>query len=143
MTWFRKVKGWVQDQRGVGLVESLIAVAILGTAVVAFIMALSAGMVAVREGNQQVVAQSLVRTQLEYIKNYPYNSEATTYPYVYTYDGTYNPNPITLPEGYTISVEVDSIPEADDDTDIQKIGVTISIGDENILTVEDYKVNRL
>ena len=142
MAWLRKVKSWGQDQRGVGLVESLIAVAILGTAVVAFIMALSSGAVAVREGNQQVVAQSLVRTQLEYIKSFPlYDSEATTYPYVYTYDETYNPNPITLPEGYTISVEVDSIPDADGD--IQKITVTISLGDENILTVEDYKVDRL
>ena len=133
MAWLRKVKGWGQDQRGVGLVESLIAVAILGTAVVAFIMALSSGAVAVREGNQQVVAQSLVRAQLEYTKSYhPYNSEATTYPTVDMPEG--------MPEGYTISVEVDSIPEAD--TDIQKITVTISIGDENILTVEDYKVNR-
>ena len=130
MTWFRKVKGWVQDQRGLGLVESLIAVAILGIAVVAFIMALSSGAVAVREGNQQVVAQSLVRTQLEYIKNYPYDPEATTYPTVDT------------PEGYTISVEVDSIPEADDDTDIQRITVTISRGGEDILTIEDYKVDR-
>ena len=141
MAWLRKVKGWGRDQRGVGLVESLVAVAILGITVVAFIMALSSGAVAVREGNQQVVAQSLVRTQMEYTKSYPYDSEATTYPYVYTYDGTYNPNPITLPEGYTISVGVFSIPEADGDTDIQKIRVTISLGDD-ILTVEDYKVNR-
>ena len=126
MTWLRKVKGWVQDQRGLGLVESLIAVAILGTAVVAFIMALSAGTVAVREGNQQVVAQSLVRTQLEYIKSCDYDTTYST---------------VDAPEGYTISVEVDSIPDADGD--IQKITVTISIGDENILIVEDYKVDRL
>ena len=128
MAWLRKVKGWGQDQRGVGLVESLVAVAILGIAVVAFIMALSSGAVAVREGNQQVVAQSLVRTQLEYIKSCDYD---TTYSEVYT------------PEGYTISVEVDSIPEPDTDDNIQKITVTISLGDENILTVEDYKVDRL
>jgi len=125
MTWLRKVKGWVQDQRGLGLVESLIAVAILGIAVVAFIMALSAGTVAVREGNHQVVAQSLARTQLEFIKGSPYD---TTY------------SEVDTPEGYDISVEVDSIP--DTDTDIQRIGVTVSLGDEDILTVEDYKVNR-
>jgi len=142
MTWLRKVKGWVRDQRGVGLVESLVAVAILGITVVAFVMALSSGAVAVREGNQQVVAQSLARTQLEYTKSYPYDSEATTYPYVYTYDETYNPSPITLPEGYDILVEVGSILEPDTDTDIQKITVTISRGGEDILTVEDYKVNR-
>jgi len=128
--WLTRVKGWGQDQRGLGLVESLVAVAILGIAVVSFVMALSTGTVAVREGNQQVVAQSLVRTQLEYVKGYPYDPEATTYPKVDT------------PEGYTISVEVGSIPEADGNTDIQKITVTISLGDENILTVEDYKVNR-
>jgi len=128
MTWLRKVKGWVQDQRGVGLVESLVAVAILGVAVVAFIMALSSGAVAVREGNQQVVAQSLVRTQLEYIKSSDYDTTYST---------------VDAPEGYTISVEVDSIPEAGVYTDIQKITVAIYLGDENILTVGDYKVDRL
>ena len=140
--WRGKAKIWVQDQRGLGLVESLVAVAILGVAVVAFIVALSTGSIAVREGGKEVVAQSLARTQLEYVKNYPYDPAAASYPYVYTYDETYNPNPITLPEGYDISVVVSSIPEADGDSDIQKIAVTISLGDENILTVEDYKVNR-
>jgi len=126
MTWLRKVKGWGQDQRGVGLVESLVAVAILGVAVVAFVMALSVGTVAVGECNQQIVVQSLMRTQLEYIKSCDYD---TTYSIV------------GAPGGYDISVEVDSIPDADDE--IQKITVTISFEGENILSVEDYKVNRL
>jgi hypothetical protein len=82
----------------------------------------------VREGNQKAVAQSLAQTQLEYVKNYPYDSEATTYPTVDT------------PQGYSISVGVGSIPSTD--ADIQKITVTISRGEEDILTVEDYKVNR-
>jgi len=144
MVWLRRIKGWVHDQRGFGLVESLVAVAILGVAVVALVIVLSAGAVAVGECNQEVVAQSLARTQLEYTKSYRlYNSGATTYPYVYTYDETHNPSPITLPEGYGISVAVGSIPEAGGDTDIQKITVTISRGGEDILTIEDYKVNRL
>ena len=142
MTWLTRVKGWVHDQRGLGLVESLIAVAILGIAVVAFVMALSTGTVAVGECNQQVVAQSLARTQLEYTKSYLYDPQATTYPYVYTYDETYNPSPITLPEGYAIDVEVEAILEPATDANIQKITVTISRGGEDILTIEDYKVNR-
>ena len=124
----RGTRVWVQDQRGLGLVESLAAVAILGTAVVAFIVALSAGSIAVREQNQEVVAQSLARTQLEYVKGLSY--DITSYPTVNT------------PEGYAISVEVSAIAEADGDTDIQKIMVTISREGEDILTVEDYKVNR-
>ena len=124
--WLGKAKVWVQDETGLGLVQSLAAVAILGVAVVAFVAALSTGSIAVREGDQEAMAQSLVRTQLEYIKNYPY---ATTYPKV------------AEPEGYDISIEVSSLP--DTDTDIQKVTVTISRDDgEEILTVEDYKVNR-
>ncbi len=123
-----RARVWVQDERGLSLVESLVAVAILGIAAVAFVVALSTGSIAVREEYQEAVAQSLVRTQLEYIKGYSYDPSATTYPTVDT------------PEGYTISVGVSSIP--DTDTDIQKIAVTISREGEDILIVEDYKVNR-
>ena len=126
--WLVKAKVWLQDEKGLGLVESLAAVAILGVAVVAFVAALSTGSLAVREGDQEAVAQSLARTQLEYVKSYTYDPEATTYPAVDT------------PEGYTVSVEVSSIP--DTDTDIQKITVTISRDGDDILIVEDYKVNR-
>jgi len=126
--WLRRIKVWVQGERGLGIVESLAAVAILGAAVVAFIIALSTGSLAVREVDQETIAQSLVRTQLEYIKGYPYDPAATTYPTV------------EAPEDYTISVDVSPIP--DTDTDIQKITVTISRDREEILNVADYKVNR-
>jgi len=126
--WLARTRVWVQDQRGLGLVESLAAVAILGVVTVAFVVALSAGSIAVRESSQEVVTQRLARTQLEYVKGYPYDPEATTYPAV------------DAPEGYTVSVEVASIP--DTDTDIQKITVTVSREGEDVLTVEDYKVNR-
>jgi Tfp pilus assembly protein PilV len=122
------VKNRAQDQRGLGLAETLVAVAILGTSVVAFVTALSAGSIAVGKQDEAVVAQSLVQTQLEYTKSYAYDPETTTYPTVDT------------PEGYTISVGVTSVP--DTDTDIQKITVTISRDSENIITVADYKVNR-
>ena len=121
-----RVKKRAQDQKGLGLVESLAAIAILGIAVVAFVAALSAGSIAVREQNQDVVAQSLARTQLEYVKGCSYN--ATTYPTVDTL------------EGYSISLGVSSIPGTD--ADIQKITVNITREGEDILTIEDYKVNR-
>lgn len=129
--WLERAKSClVWGERGFGLVETLAAVAILGVAVVAFVGGLSSGAIAVREGNQELVAQSWAQTQLEYVKGYPYDSAATTYPTVGTPEG----------EGYSICVEVGSIP--DTDTDIQKITVTISRDEEDILTVEDYKVNR-
>ena len=126
--WLARAKMLIQDQRGLGLVESLVAVAILGTAVTAFIIALSTGSIAVREQEEQVVAQGLAQTQLEYVKSYAYDTEATAYPTVDT------------PEGYAISVVVSSVP--DTDAAIQKITVTISREAEDILAVENYKVNR-
>ena len=80
------------------------------------------------EHKQEVVAQSLVRSQLEYTKSYPYDPAATTYPTV------------AVPADYSISVAVSSVPETD--TDIQKITVIVSREEQDILTVADYKVNR-
>ena len=121
----RKMK---QDETGIALVESLVAVAVLGVAVVTFVVALSTGSLAVQESDQEVTVQSLARTQLEYTKGYPYDPDAITYPTV------------SAPAGYGISVAVTSVP--DTDTDIQKITVDISRDGETIMTIEDYKVNR-
>jgi type II secretory pathway pseudopilin PulG len=140
--WFRRIKVHLKEENGIGLVESLAAVAILGAAGVAFVLSLSTGAIAVREGDQETIAQSLARAQLEYTKNYPYSPAPTSYPYVYTYNETYNPNPVTLPEGYAVSVTVSTIPQAGGDTNIQKITVTISREGEDILTITDYKVKR-
>jgi len=123
--WLGNFKVWFQDQRGLGLPESIVAVSIVGMAVVTFVTALSVGSIAVREGGQEVVVQRLARNQLEYIKSCPY---ATTY------------STIEAPESYTIAIEVDATP--DNDTDIQKIKVIIYQNASALLTVEDYKVNR-
>ena len=134
--WLARARLWVQDERGLGLVESIVAVAIVGTAVVSFVVAMSSGTIAVREGEEEMVAQGLAQTQLEYVKGYSYDSEAITYPTVDELEG-YN-----IPEGYNISVKVDYVSDTDNDTDIQEITVTISRDGEDILAVEDYKVNR-
>lgn len=130
-----KEKGWLQrtakrfrDERGLGLVETLVAVAILGTSVVAFVVALSTGSIAVGKQGEEVVAQGLAQAQLEDTKSQAYDTEASTYP------------TIESPDGYTVSVVVSAVPNAD--ADIQKITVDILHGGESIITVEDYKVNR-
>ena len=118
----------IRNQKGLGLIETLVAVAILGTSVVAFVAALSAGTIAVNEQDEEVVAQRLAQSQIEYTKGYAYDSGAGTYPTV------------TSPAGYTIIVVVNTVPNAD--SDIQKITVTIRRDGEDIFTIEDYKVNR-
>ncbi len=118
----------LNSQKGIGLVETLIAVAILGTAVVAFIVALSAGSLTVNEQNKETAAQGLAQTQMEYTKNYPYDEGAGTYPVLDT------------PDTYSVAVDVLAVPGTD--TNIQKITVTVLKDGVNIFTVSDYKVNR-
>jgi type II secretory pathway pseudopilin PulG len=115
-------------QKGLGLVETLMAVAVLGTAVVAFVSALSAGSIAVGEHDSETIAQGLAQSQTEYTKGYAYDPGAITYPLV------------AAPDGYGISVGVSAVPGAD--ADIQKITVTINHDGEEMIQVEDYKVNR-
>ena len=104
------------------------AVAILGTSVVAFAAGLSAGSIAVRGQDEIVVTQGLAQTQLEYTKSYAYNPGAVTYPAV------------TAPPGYSISMGVSAVPGTD--ANIQKITVTISRDGQVVETVAGYKVNR-
>lgn len=115
-------------QRGLGLVETLAAVAILGTAIVTFVAALSAGSLAVNEQGNEVVAQRLVQTQLEYTKSVTYNGTATTYPTV------------AAPAGYDITVKVTSVPNTDNQ--IQKITVTVARGGQDLLSAAEYKMDR-
>jgi Tfp pilus assembly protein PilV len=118
----------IKGQRGLGLVETLVAVAVLGTAVVAFVVSLSAGSLAVSEQDTETIAQTLAQTQMEYIKNYPFNAAAITYPVVET------------PDSYSINVGVSPVEGAD--ANIQKITVDILQYGSSVFLVSDYKVNR-
>jgi competence protein ComGC len=124
-------KHWLKqfgEEKGLGLVETLVAVAILGTAVVAFVAALSAGSIAVGEYDGEAVAQRLAQSQMEYTKSYTYDPGAVTYPL------------LNAPAGYVVSVAVNAVPNAG--SDIQKITVTVARDGEEWIKVEDYKMDR-
>ncbi|MGD0780933.1 MAG: type II secretion system protein [Dehalococcoidales bacterium] len=119
---------WRCAQRGITLLESAVAISLLGGGVVVMVLAMSGGVLAVSENGQEVAAQELARTQMEYIKSYTYNPGATTYPTV------------NVPEGYSISIGVNTVPNTN--TDIQKVTANISRNGAVIMAVTDYKVNR-
>ena len=118
----------IQQQKGLGLAETLVAVAILGTTVVAFIAALSAGTIAVGAQDEEVIIQGLARSQLEHTKSYTYIPGTGSYP------------TIAVPDNYALEVAVSTIPGTDNN--IQKITVSVSRESQVLLTVSDYKVNR-
>ena len=115
-------------EEGVGLVESLIAVAILGLTLVVLLSGLSTGSIAVSNTDERVVAENMARSLLEYTKSAAYVAAPASYP-------TLTPSP-----GYSATVQTAAIPNAD--SNIEKITVSVMHGSKTLLTVEDYKVNR-
>ncbi|MDD5288982.1 MAG: hypothetical protein PHY28_07745 [Dehalococcoidales bacterium] len=125
--WIAKVMlHLLWNENGAGLLEMLVAVAIVGVALTTFITALSTGSLSVGTLNEATVAQGLAQSQMEKIK-------AATYAAGYTSD-------LTLPAGYGVAINVSSIPGAN--INIQKITVTINRDSQPVLVMEDYKVNR-
>ena len=116
------------EQHGLGLAETLVAIAILGTALVTFIAAISAGSIAVGAQDEATQVQNLASSQMEYTKSYSYISGTSSYPTIAT------------PPDYSLNVIVSPVLGAD--VNIQKITVNVSREGQLKLSVSDYKVNR-
>ena len=69
----------LDGQEGVGLVEVLVAVAILGLTLVVLLAAISTGSVGVATTEERVTAENLARSQLEYTKSQPYVAVPASY----------------------------------------------------------------
>ncbi|OGO20289.1 MAG: hypothetical protein A2Z15_09450 [Chloroflexi bacterium RBG_16_50_11] len=119
---------WKGGESGITLLEALVTIGILGGCVLTLIFGMSGGALAVKENRQEVTLQNLARTQMEYIKSCAYSVNATTYP------------TISVPDTYSISVKVTSVPNTN--TDIQKVTANVSRDGIVLMTVTDYKVNR-
>ncbi len=113
---------------GIGLVESLVAIAILGIGVTALVTDLSAGSIAVTTQNEAAIAQGLAQTQMEVTKAAPYDPAGTTYV------------SISAPDGYAVAINTDS--DIFGDKNIQKITVAVIHDTEKVLTLEGYKVKQ-
>jgi hypothetical protein len=129
-----KIRDWLKSkiihgsERGVTLVEAAVTVLLLGGGVLTMVLTMSGGVMAVQVNDEEVTAQGLARTQMEYTKEYLYNTGATTYPKV------------AAPDSYNITVSVAAVPLATNN--IQKITVNVSREGNSILSIQDYKVNR-
>ena len=92
----------MRDEKGFTLIEVLVAVALLGLISVALIVALATASKVLIIADEQTTAESLARSQIEYIKTLPY-SPADDYD-VGLYDT------ISIPEGYAIfSIDRDNV----------------------------------
>lgn len=129
------------NQKGMTLVEVLIALVILGVIASGLATALSVSHKTTFGINQRTTAESLTRTELEYIKYIAYDDSLDPGHPQYDVD----PN-INIPAGYSIEVAAERLdPKGDgidNDDGIQQVTVEVYFEGELLLTTESYKVNR-
>jgi len=132
------------DDRGAGLVEALVALAIVAIVLTIFLSALSTGTFGVSLVRERVTAGNLARSQLECIKDHPYITGAIPISYTsmctVTAPSAYDTRVVDISYWYSPINEFTSV--GADDSGMQWITVTVSHNDEPVFTIEDYKVDR-
>jgi prepilin-type N-terminal cleavage/methylation domain-containing protein len=127
----------MKNQAGFSLIEILLAVALMGILGTAVPGALSGANRATITTNQNVTAESLARSQLDYIQNQPYDSENTTpvYAVIPNLPATYS---IVTPMAQRLDPFGDG---TNNDDGLQKITVSVERYDSIVFTLVDFKVN--
>ena len=121
------------NEAGVTLLETVIALALLGPIAVAFLSGLFITSRATIIADEQTTAASLARSQMEYVKGLEYVYDATEYATA----------PIRGGEEYIdYSAMIAAEPLHDTDDGIQKITVVISHMGRQVKTLEGFKVSR-
>ena len=122
---------------GFSMLEVVIAIALLGIIAVSVLSALQTAALALISADRRATAESIARTQMEWVRYSPYDYElAEGHPY-------YGPDDeITLPPGFSVdttAIRLNKDVDPDDDDGIQHITVTVSHEDRVVVTLEDYK----
>jgi len=135
----------LKKKSGVSFIEVLIALAILGIIATAFITAIFVATMSIAIADERTNAESLAKTQMEYVKQQPYNDSGLYFEI--DLDGTQylegTPYSIWSVDSEDIIVEeIIAVPVHEGtDAGLQKITLKIFHGDREVLTLEGYKVD--
>jgi len=115
----------IRGQKGQTLIEVLIAIALLGMIAVPFLTALSTSSRALIIADERTTAESLVRSEIEYVKSQEYNATGN---YTDIADAD-------IPVGFDVSLS--NVTNLEDG--LQKITVTVWRDGEVVLVTSTYK----
>lgn len=115
-------------QGGFVMIEMMLAVAIVGTAMFAAVLAFSTASRTAEFVDDATTAEWIATSQIEYVRVAPY----VTTPGVYT--------SVTVPTGFAVANTTAAVTGGD--TNIQIVSVDVSRGGEVVYTTSTLKVNR-
>jgi type II secretory pathway pseudopilin PulG len=145
--WLKKI---IRSEKGVSLVEVVIALGLLGLIATSFLMAIFVATKSIAIADERTTAESLARTQLESIKQQDYPDDpgsATQYARI---DLSENPhysigsiNESLVPDPDIWGIPWDNINNgpAPSDRGLQKITLIIYHDDSEVFTLEGFKVD--
>ena len=130
ITWFTAIP--MKSDKGFALIENILALGLLGIIAAIFLGGVGTGANANRVAGEQVTAECLARSEIEYIKSCAYQYDTTEY----SVDQA-----IEIPNGWSIpnpAVEALHTP----DNGIQKVTIVIRRNGLEELSTIVYKVDR-
>ena len=123
----------MKSEQGFSLLETVIALGLLGIIAVCFLGSQATATKATFISNELATAESLVRSEIEYVKNSAYQQFASEY--------AVDPA-LSMPGGWTMSPPAVEPVHASDDG-IQNVTVTVERNGEVILSINIYKVDKV
>jgi prepilin-type N-terminal cleavage/methylation domain-containing protein len=135
------LRGFIRSGEGFTFVEVLIALLVMAIFAAAFLAALDMSSKSTKISDVRTSAESLARTEMEYVKNSIY--VPAYWDYILpggkpSWDAAH-----ALPSGYSgYTVHVAAQPLRPVDDYIQMVTITVSFGGEVVYTVQTYKAVR-
>jgi len=137
-------KAFRGSSRGFSMLEVVIAIALLGIIAVSVLSALQTAALALISADRRATAESLARTQMEYVRYSVYDNyddePGDPHP-VYSLDpqiDNIKPPDFSV-NTVAIRLDRDAPPNPNDDDGIQAITVTVSHEGRVVVTLKDYK----
>lgn len=150
----------MEKEKGFSLMEVMVAIALMGIVAVAFLGALSTGSKAIFIADERATAESLARTQMEYVRNRDYITALDYDPGEPGSGEVIYEKIDEIPDGYTIRSidrDVDTVeniigvpwdpdPQINQplvvDAGLQRIKLVVGHQGKELVTLEGYKLIR-
>jgi len=130
-------KAFRGSSRGFSMLEVVIAIALLGIIAVSVLTALQTAAMALISADRRATAESIARSQMEYVRYSGYDDTLEEGHPQYDLDPEITPPPDFGVVTTAIRLNKDENP--DDDDGIQQITVTVSHDGLVVVTLEDFK----